>query len=162
MSEAVYDKDVAPELLRLGRICAANGMHLVAHVEYEPGCGAYTASIDPGASFATKLVHLAAKCDGNIEWSGDIEAMRHVERGYHDGLKHLAKLNAAKAAFNARMRASRDRRLLEKLHRSLIEEVERRGMPTEEAPHDPGPTLADRVKLLEMQVCELRSRGSMR
>lgn len=67
MSEAIYDKDIAPELLRLGRLCADNGMHLVAHVEYESGCGVYTASIDPSASFATKLVHLAAECDGNVE-----------------------------------------------------------------------------------------------
>lgn len=85
MSEAIYDKDVAPELARIAGLSRAAGMHFVAHVEYEPGAGAFTADIGADASFATRLVYWATKCDGNID-AMMLAVMKHARKHGHSSM----------------------------------------------------------------------------
>ena len=65
--EKLYDDEIAPALLALGKQCEQHGFSLVAVVEWEPGETARTVTLQAGASFKLKLVELAARCCGNVD-----------------------------------------------------------------------------------------------
>lgn len=47
--EKFYDDNIAPDLLRLGKLCQENGLSFVCGVEYAPGQFGRTACLAPGA-----------------------------------------------------------------------------------------------------------------
>lgn len=72
-SEEIYDKEIAPELLRLCNRCKELGMSFVASVEFDaPNAGYGRTEFqmpDEGGklSAAQRLVHWAARSEGNID-----------------------------------------------------------------------------------------------
>lgn len=71
--EDIYDEQIAPELLRLGKLCEQHGMSFIACVEYDPpnlGIGR-TESMQPDRvgllSCAQRLTHWAARANGNVD-----------------------------------------------------------------------------------------------
>lgn len=67
MSEQIYDEQIAPLLLKASKICEANGMSMLAEVEYEPGELGRTTSIQPDACLSLKLACVAAACKNNVD-----------------------------------------------------------------------------------------------
>lgn len=65
--EDFYDKEVAPKLLELGKLCEQRGMSFVCFVEYLPEHFAETACVKAKASFAFRLILWAGRCRGNID-----------------------------------------------------------------------------------------------
>lgn len=67
MSEAIYDEQIAPVLMGLMKICAANGMQMVASVEYEPGEAGSSMQLDGNQSLALDLGRVALLSHGNVD-----------------------------------------------------------------------------------------------
>lgn len=67
MSEKIYDEEIAPELLKLANRCRELGMSFIAQVEFEHGETGRTDSECPGASCKQKIVHWAARAEGNVD-----------------------------------------------------------------------------------------------
>lgn len=72
-NEKFYDEQIAPVLLELARKCKERGMAFLASVEYDPltmgrGRTDYM-PVDEAdkLSAAQRIVHWAARCDGNID-----------------------------------------------------------------------------------------------
>lgn len=67
MSEALYDAEIAPELLSISEKCRNAGMPFLAVVEYAPDQMGRTQSIDDKASLAMKILLIAAKAGVNVD-----------------------------------------------------------------------------------------------
>lgn len=67
MSEAIYDEKIAPALLDLLKICAANGMQMVASVEYEPGESGTSIQFDGKQSLPMDFGLVALRSHGNVD-----------------------------------------------------------------------------------------------
>lgn len=67
MSEEIYDQEIAPELRRLAERCKELGMSFIAQVEFSAHNTARTEVEIPGASCKQKLVHWAARSNGNVD-----------------------------------------------------------------------------------------------
>lgn len=65
--EDFYDAEIAPRLLEVAQLCEAQGMSIVAQVEYEPGKRGETSYEAGDASYPQRLVHWAARCHGNVD-----------------------------------------------------------------------------------------------
>ena len=85
MSEKLYDEEIAPLLLKAGEIAKANGLHLVALVEYQPGHFSRTVHLSPGSSFAIRLVEAAMQANGNID-ALYIALARHAKSEGHSSM----------------------------------------------------------------------------
>lgn len=87
-NEEFYDKKIAPELARLSKLCEARNMAFVASVEYDPeNQGRGRTEFQPAdtgdqLSAAQRIVHWAARCNGNID-SLIIACIRHGEKHGH-------------------------------------------------------------------------------
>lgn len=71
-NEEFYDTEIAPILLKLRDLCAARKMAFVASVEFDPSSSAigrteYQPPDDGSISAAQRLVHWAARSQGNID-----------------------------------------------------------------------------------------------
>jgi hypothetical protein len=72
-NEEFYDKEVAPAVLALGKQCHARGMSFLASVEFNPVTGSvgrtdFQMPDEVGKlSAAQRLIHWAARSDGNID-----------------------------------------------------------------------------------------------
>jgi hypothetical protein len=74
--ERFYDEKIAPELLRLMRLCEARGMSFLAVVEFEAAVGD-TGTTAPargrsdflaqGAGIGQRMAHWAARANGNVD-----------------------------------------------------------------------------------------------
>lgn len=80
--EAFYDAEIAPALLALGKKCQDNGLSIVAEVEWLPGEGGTTATLQSGSGVGIRLVHLAAKARGNVD-ALILALMRHGKEHGH-------------------------------------------------------------------------------
>lgn len=70
--EETYDAEIAPVLLKLAERCKELGFPFAASVEWQPGETGRTESHPPWnenglPSAKQKLVHYAARCNGNID-----------------------------------------------------------------------------------------------
>lgn len=65
--EAFYDREIAPKLLEVAKLCEVHEMSLVANVEWAPGKGGLTITETSSASVAQHLVRMAARCNGNVD-----------------------------------------------------------------------------------------------
>lgn len=66
-NEQIYDAEIAPKLMEIGKRCQELGFPFVASVEYEYGCTGRT-KVRPGAShFKQRLIHWAVNCNGNVD-----------------------------------------------------------------------------------------------
>jgi hypothetical protein len=85
-NEAFYDSVIAPELLKLAKLCKARDMAFVACVEYDPAnSGIGRTEFCPedsrsSLSAAQRTTHWAARCRGNVDvlisWFKD-HGMKH-------------------------------------------------------------------------------------
>lgn len=65
--EAFYDAEIAPALLALARRCEAEGLSIVAVVEWEPGETARTVALQQRSSLGIRIVELAAQARNNVD-----------------------------------------------------------------------------------------------
>lgn len=66
-NEEWYDKEIAPELMRLGKLCEARGMPFLCQVEYAPGETSETKAIPVGAGIKTVIARMGMECHGNVD-----------------------------------------------------------------------------------------------
>lgn len=85
MSEAIYDSEIAPELLRLAKRCQEVGMSFIAQVEFEQGKTARTDIELPEATSKQKLVHWASRSNGNVD-SLFLAVDRHARKVGHSSI----------------------------------------------------------------------------
>lgn len=67
MSEAIYDELIAPELLRIAKLCDEHGIGMVAKVEYAEGETGTTHTATQPKSVAQFIAKGAAMCNGNFD-----------------------------------------------------------------------------------------------
>lgn len=67
MSEADYDREIAPDLMRLAKRCEELGMPFVASVEYEPGSRGTTAAAIAADNIAMQVIWRAARLGNNLD-----------------------------------------------------------------------------------------------
>lgn len=65
--EAFYDAEIAPALLALGERCHANGLSLLAVVEWEPGEHGRTLFQSPPSGLGIRFADAAAQANGNVD-----------------------------------------------------------------------------------------------
>lgn len=65
--EQIYDEQIAPKLMALGKECEALGFSLVASCEWTPGETGETFVVQKGASFKMRLAHVAMRAHGNVD-----------------------------------------------------------------------------------------------
>jgi len=65
--EQFYDDHIAPELLRLGKLCEDRGMAFLAHIEFDEGYFGTTVAIPVKRSWAFVLAHYAVQAKGNFD-----------------------------------------------------------------------------------------------
>lgn len=91
-NEEIYDAEIAPELMRLAKRCEELGMSFVACVDFDPECGGigkteFQAADERGKlSAAQRLVHWAARCNGNIDrlfLTCDRHAQKHGHSSFY-------------------------------------------------------------------------------
>jgi hypothetical protein len=78
MSETFYDKEIAPDLLRLAKLCETNGMSFLAQVEFARDEVADTCTIVKGAGVKTRMVYMAIRARGNVDALA-MSLMRYAE-----------------------------------------------------------------------------------
>lgn len=66
-AERYYDKHIAPELLRLSKLCQDNGLSFLALVEWSPGDYGRTLSLQANSGLGIRLADTAAKANGNVD-----------------------------------------------------------------------------------------------
>lgn len=90
-NEKFYDENVAPVLLKLAQQCQKRGMSFLASVEYDPENGGrgrtdfQMPDQKDKLSAAQRMVHWAARCDGNID-SFFIACDRHGKEHGHSSI----------------------------------------------------------------------------
>lgn len=65
--EAFYDAEIAPELLRLGKLCQDNGLSFHTIVEWNPGDTGRTMCLVEGFSLQMDLSRVLFESRGNID-----------------------------------------------------------------------------------------------
>lgn len=66
-TEAWYDAEIAPELLRLGKACETRGLSFIAVVEYAPGLRGETSALSKEASLEMVMLRHCARTVPNID-----------------------------------------------------------------------------------------------
>lgn len=88
--EQQYDAEIAPLLLAVAKKCQELGFPMVASVEWEPGETGRTETHPPWGkngfpSAKQRLVHYAARCNGNID-AMLIAVLRDAEKSGHSSI----------------------------------------------------------------------------
>lgn len=65
--EAIYDKEIAPELLRIAERCQELGLSMVSVVEYSPADRGRTMTIQEDASLGMKVIQMAAQTGERLD-----------------------------------------------------------------------------------------------
>lgn len=65
--ESLYDTEIAPALLEIGRRCQESGLSFLAVVEWEPGQQGRTMSILPSCGLGIRWADIAARSNGNAD-----------------------------------------------------------------------------------------------
>ncbi len=65
--ETYYDREIAPRLVEVARLCEAQGMSIVASVEYNPDKRGSTISEVEFAGLAQQIVRWATLADRNVD-----------------------------------------------------------------------------------------------
>lgn len=87
-NETFYDTQIAPELARLARLCADQGMSFLAAVEYAPGdIGETRLLVTP--SWSLELAALAIMAQGNLDRLVINAARRIAQRSELDAKSSL-------------------------------------------------------------------------
>lgn len=81
-NEEIYDAEIAPKLMEIGKRCQELGFSICVSVEYGLGDTGRTERLDPSHSAKQKLIHMAARCDGNID-KMLIWVLRDAEKNGH-------------------------------------------------------------------------------
>lgn len=66
-NEEWFDAEIAPELMRLGKLCEARGMSFLCQVEYAPGETSETKAIVAGHGIKTVIARMGMECHGNVD-----------------------------------------------------------------------------------------------
>jgi len=83
--EDFYDRKIAPELMRLAKLCAGEGLGFLAAVEYEPGSLAETCALPEGAGVGIRIAQAAVKANGNFD-SLAIAVARYAKEHGHTSM----------------------------------------------------------------------------
>ena len=67
MSEAIYDEQIAPLLLQVGKLCEQHGFAFVAVVEYEKEMRGETRLLPSGAGLAMMFLSMLSASGNNID-----------------------------------------------------------------------------------------------
>ena len=67
MSEAFYDREIAPALMELANKCEAEGLSLVAMCEFAPNDTGMTLTVREGAGVKLRLASWAIQAAGNAD-----------------------------------------------------------------------------------------------
>lgn len=67
MSEKIYDEEIAPMLMQVGKRCEDLGLSMVAVVEYEYDKRGTTRTIAEDAGLAMRIVSMAASAGQNVD-----------------------------------------------------------------------------------------------
>lgn len=65
--EEIYDAEIAPRLLEIGKMCQERGLGFSAAVEYEPFSLGRTLALPGESSIAIRMVDAAVQAHGNID-----------------------------------------------------------------------------------------------
>lgn len=65
--EEIYDTEIAPRLLEIGKMCQERGLGFSAAVEYAPHTLGRTTTIPADASYAIRMVDAAIQSYGNLD-----------------------------------------------------------------------------------------------
>jgi hypothetical protein len=84
-AENVYDEEIAPLLLEVGRMCEAHGFSFLAMVEWHPGETGITHTMQAGSGAAIRLADMAALSRGNFD-SLTYAAMRYGKEHGHNSI----------------------------------------------------------------------------
>jgi hypothetical protein len=84
-NEEFYDTVIAPELLKVGKLCKDHGISFVAIAEYDPGEYSSTVSLRENSSYILRLAKAVADCNGNVD-SLFFAIMRHANTHGHQSL----------------------------------------------------------------------------
>ena len=93
--EAFYDKEIAPLILEAGKKCEANGLALVAMVEWAPDEAGRTVALPAGASLHMQMMNVLASVRSGGTFNFDsfmISLERRLGPGDH-GSMYLSQLN---------------------------------------------------------------------
>lgn len=87
MSEKYYDEVIALKLKEVMELCQANGLSIVAVVEYAPESVGRNFASPPGQplSIGMKMVDWAAQCHGNVD-KFMIAASNHARQHGHSSI----------------------------------------------------------------------------
>jgi hypothetical protein len=100
MPESVYDKEIAPLLLKAGQLCQQHGMSIVCMVEYEPGSFGRTTALTKDRHIGVSMADLAVRSEGNAD--ALIGAMlKHARQNGHNSIYLLQLLRLEKEYDNA-------------------------------------------------------------
>lgn len=66
-NESFYDEAIAPELLRLAKLCEARGMAFQATVEYAPGQRGSTRLATPNEGLEMTMLRVLDSCGCNVD-----------------------------------------------------------------------------------------------
>jgi hypothetical protein len=67
VTEKFYDEHVAPDLMRLAKLCEMNGMSFLAQVEYAPDETSETKAVVAGFGIKTVIARAGIECHGNVD-----------------------------------------------------------------------------------------------
>lgn len=83
--EQIYDEEIAPALLKIGKRCEELGFSIAASVEWKWGETGQTIFLADGHSAKQLLVHWAIKCHGNVD-SLIMAIDRHSQKHGHSSI----------------------------------------------------------------------------
>ena len=65
--EKVYDEQIAPKLMEIGKLCEENGIPFLAVAEYAPGKRGTTSILGSTPGLAMVILHLCSQTGENID-----------------------------------------------------------------------------------------------
>lgn len=89
MSEAFYDREIAPTLMELAKKCEAEGLSLVAMVEFEPGDTGSTYTVREHAGASLQLARMAMQAGGNADELIGAMLRYGREKGHNSGFLRM-------------------------------------------------------------------------
>lgn len=84
-NEAFVDAEIAPELMRLAKLCEARGLPFVSCVQYGPEDTLETCALPANPGIKSLMAYWAVKAHGNVD-SFIIAAQRYAEKHGHGSM----------------------------------------------------------------------------
>lgn len=89
--ETLYDKEIAPKLAELAKLCEDSGLSFAASVEWEPGHTGETMTLQAERGIKMNLAAWAIRCHGNVD-ALITQILKHGNEHGHNSI-YLSVLN---------------------------------------------------------------------